>query len=29
MNYGPFTVGSLHAPSATIDDQGRFIAFST
>ena len=22
MNYGPFTVGSLHAPSATIDDQG-------
>ena len=27
MNYGPFTVGSLHAPSATIDDRGRFIAF--
>ncbi len=26
MNYGPFTVGSLHAPSATIDEQGRFIA---
>ncbi len=27
MNYGPLSVGSLHAPSATIDDQGRFIAF--
>ena len=27
MNYGPFTVGSLHAPSATIDERGRFIAF--
>ena len=26
MNYGPFTVGSLHAPSATIDDKGRFLA---
>lgn len=27
MNYGPLTVGSLHAPSATIDDKGRFLAF--
>ena len=27
MNYGPFTVGSLHAPSATIDERGRYIAF--
>lgn len=26
INYGPWTVGSLHAPSATIDDQGRFLA---
>jgi beta-fructofuranosidase len=26
MNYGPLTVGSLHAPSATIDDRGRFLA---
>ena len=25
MNYGPVTTGSLHAPSATIDDQGRFL----
>lgn len=25
MNYGPWTVGSLHAPSATIDDQGRYL----
>jgi beta-fructofuranosidase len=27
MNYGPLTVGSLHAPSATIDDRGRLVAF--
>lgn len=27
MNYGPWMVGSLHAPSATIDDQERFLAF--
>ena len=27
MNYGPQAVGSLHAPSATIDDKGRFLAF--
>ncbi|MDP6452276.1 MAG: glycoside hydrolase family 32 protein, partial [SAR202 cluster bacterium] len=27
MNYGPWTVGSLHAPSATIDDSGRYLAF--
>lgn len=26
MNYGPVTVGSLHAPSATIDDEGCFLA---
>ena len=26
MNYGPLCVGSLHAPSATIDDAGRFLA---
>ena len=26
MNYGPINKGSLHAPSATIDDQGRFLA---
>jgi len=26
MNYGPVGMGSLHAPSATIDDQGRFLA---
>ena len=26
MNFGPVSVGSLHAPSATIDDQGRFVA---
>lgn len=26
MNYGPLTMGSLHAPSATIDDRGRFLA---
>ena len=25
MNYGQFAVGSLHAPSATIDDQGRYL----
>ena len=27
MNYGPISRGSLHAPSATIDDQGRFLGF--
>ena len=26
MNYGPIGRGSLHAPSATIDDEGRFLA---
>ncbi len=26
LNYGPLAVGSLHAPSATIDDSGRFLA---
>lgn len=26
MNYGPFALGSLHAPSATIDKSGRLIA---
>jgi len=26
MNYGPINKGSLHAPSATIDDEGRFLA---
>jgi len=25
MNYGPWTVGSLHAPSATVDDSGRYL----
>ena len=25
MNYGPWTVGSLHAPSATVDDAGRYL----
>jgi len=25
MNYGPWTVGSLHAPSANIDDAGRYL----
>ena len=25
MNYGPWVTGSLHAPSATVDDSGRFI----
>ena len=26
MNYGPISIVSLHAPSATIDDHGRFVA---
>lgn len=26
MNYGPVGIGSLHAPSATIDDRGRYLA---
>jgi len=26
MNYGPIVIGSLHAPSAAIDEQGRFLA---
>ena len=26
VNYGPWVTGSLHAPSATVDDSGRFIA---
>jgi beta-fructofuranosidase len=26
LNNGPLAVGSLHAPSATIDDSGRFLA---
>ncbi len=26
MNYGPLAVGSLHAPSATIDASGRFLS---
>jgi beta-fructofuranosidase len=26
MNFGPLAVGSLHAPSAMVDDQDRFIA---
>ncbi len=26
MNYGPLGVGGLHAPSATVDEQGRFLA---
>ena len=26
MTYGPMGVGSLHAPSATIDEKGRFVA---
>ncbi len=26
MNYGPLAVGSLHAPSATIDESGRFLS---
>ena len=25
MNYGPWVVGSVHAPSATIDDSGRYL----
>ncbi len=25
MNYGPWTVGSLHAPSATVDASGRYL----
>ena len=25
MNYGPWVVGGLHAPSATIDDSGRYL----
>ncbi|MFQ6094073.1 MAG: glycoside hydrolase family 32 protein [bacterium] len=25
QNYGSFTIGSLHAPSATIDENGRFL----
>ena len=25
MNYGPWTIGSLHAPSATIDAAGRYL----
>jgi len=26
MNYGPLVVGSLHAPSATVDGKGRFLS---
>ena len=26
MNYGPWVMGSLHAPSAFVDDTGRFLA---
>jgi beta-fructofuranosidase len=26
LNNGPLAIGSLHAPSATIDDNGRFLA---
>jgi len=26
LNNGPLAIGSLHAPSATIDDSGRFLA---
>ena len=26
MNYGPLSVGRLHAPSATIDDSGRLLS---
>ena len=26
MSYGPISIGSLHAPSATIDDSGRYLA---
>ncbi|MDD9955449.1 MAG: glycoside hydrolase family 32 protein [Anaerolineaceae bacterium] len=25
MNYGPIRIGSLHAPSGTIDDSGRYL----
>ena len=25
MNYGPWTIGSLHAPSATVDAAGRYL----
>ncbi|MCE2489212.1 MAG: GH32 C-terminal domain-containing protein [Anaerolineae bacterium] len=25
MNYGPIRIGSLHAPSGTIDDTGRYL----
>ena len=25
MNYGPWVVGSVHAPSATVDDSGRYL----
>ena len=25
VNYGPWVVGSLHAPSATVDDSGRYL----
>lgn len=25
MNYGPWVMGALHAPSACIDDEGRFL----
>ena len=27
QNYGPYNIGSLHAPSATIDEKGRYLAF--
>lgn len=27
QNYGSLAIGSLHAPSATIDEKGRFLAF--
>ena len=26
MNYGPLSLGSLHAPSATIDEAGRYLS---
>ena len=25
MNYGPWTIGSLHAPTATVDTSGRYL----
>ena len=25
MNYGPWTIGSLHAPTATVDAAGRYL----